>query len=77
MRLHSVDRPAGAFQRPVTADHLRRISRRVFGRDAVSAVELGLGMYNSTYKVTVEGLERPVIMRFARSLPGSSAPSGS
>ncbi|MEV0614328.1 aminoglycoside phosphotransferase family protein [Nonomuraea sp. NPDC050404] len=65
MDFQPIERPEQAFQQPVTADHLQRISRRVFGRDALSAVELGLGMYNNTYKVTVAGQDRPVIMRFA------------
>ncbi|MEV0165839.1 phosphotransferase family protein [Nonomuraea fuscirosea] len=65
MEFHRIERPAQAFQQPVTAGHISRISRRVLGRDAVAAVELGLGMYNTTYKVTVEGLDRPVVMRFA------------
>ncbi|GAB2909726.1 hypothetical protein GCM10027203_06110 [Nonomuraea fastidiosa] len=65
MRFEPIDRPAQAFQQSVTPDHIQRIARRVFGRDAVSAAELGLGMYNTTYKVTIEGRDRPVVMRFA------------
>ncbi|MGP4097800.1 phosphotransferase family protein [Nonomuraea sp. KM90] len=65
MDFQPIERPGEAFQQPVTARHLQEISRRVFGRDALSAVELGLGMYNNTYKVTVAGQDRPVVMRFA------------
>ncbi|PZG20238.1 phosphotransferase family protein [Nonomuraea aridisoli] len=65
MDLRTIARDGGAFQQPVTSEHIRRICRRVLGRDAVSAVELGWGSYNTTYRVTVEGLERPVVLRFA------------
>ncbi|WP_345400039.1 phosphotransferase [Nonomuraea salmonea] len=65
MHFQPIERPAQAFQQPVTPAHLQEISRRVFGRDVVEAVELGLGMYNTTYKVTIEGRDRPVVMRFA------------
>ncbi|MFC5828175.1 phosphotransferase family protein [Nonomuraea insulae] len=65
MEFQPIERAAQAFQQPVTARHIEQISRRVFDGDAVSARELGLGMYNNTYKVTVEGQDRPVIMRFA------------
>lgn len=65
MHFQPIERPTQAFQQPVTPAHLQEISRRVFGRDAVEAVELGLGMYNTTYKVTIEGRDRPVVMRFA------------
>src|SRR5690606_33381715 len=74
MRFEPIERPAEAFQQPVTPGHIQRIARRWFGRDAVSAAELGLGMYNTTYKVMIEGRERPVVMRFAPE-PGRQARS--
>ncbi|MFD8561282.1 phosphotransferase family protein [Streptosporangium canum] len=67
MRFQPIERGAQAFQRPVTGEEIQSICHRVFGADAraVSAVELGLGMYNTTYRVTVTGQERPVILRIA------------
>ncbi|MEU6714445.1 aminoglycoside phosphotransferase family protein [Nonomuraea sp. NPDC046802] len=67
MRFEPIDRPPHAFQQPVTAGQIQAVCHRVFGADArvSSAVELGLGMYNSTFKVTVEGRDRPVVVRFA------------
>jgi hypothetical protein len=43
------------------------VCRRAFGSDArvSSAVELGMGSYNNTYKVTVASQDRPVILRAA------------
>jgi len=61
-----IERAPGAFQRSVSAEQLRAMCRRAFG-DGVrpsSAVELGLGAYNNTYRVTMEG-HRPVILRVA------------
>ncbi|GGQ32540.1 phosphotransferase family protein [Streptosporangium pseudovulgare] len=67
MEFQPIERCAQAFQRSVTAEEIQAICHRVFGADAraVSAVELGLGMYNTTYRVTVTGQERPVILRVA------------
>ncbi|GAA3546036.1 hypothetical protein GCM10022419_027810 [Nonomuraea rosea] len=67
MDFQPIERPAQAFQQPVTAAQLQAVCHRVFGpAGRVSkATELGLGMYNSTFRVTVEGQERPVIIRFA------------
>lgn len=67
MDFRSIERDAQAFQQSVTADEIQAICRRVFGSEArvVSAVELGAGMYNNTYRVTVAGQERPVILRVA------------
>ncbi|MGP3934683.1 phosphotransferase family protein [Nonomuraea sp. KM88] len=67
MDFQPIERPAGAFQEPVTADQIQAVCRRIFGPGAAvsSAVEMGLGMYNTTYRVTVEGRSRPVIVRFA------------
>ncbi|MET7336488.1 aminoglycoside phosphotransferase family protein [Nonomuraea sp. NPDC005650] len=65
MDFQPIERAADAFQRPVSPDRIQAVCRRVFGRDARSAVELGLGAYNSTYRVMVEGRARPVVVRFA------------
>ncbi|MDG4795496.1 aminoglycoside phosphotransferase family protein [Micromonospora sp. WMMD1082] len=66
MEFRPLPRPAGAFQRSVTAGDVQAIVRRVFGVgvDVVSATELGGGMYNSTYRVELAG-RRPVILRVA------------
>jgi hypothetical protein len=67
MDFRPIERTPQAFQQPVTAEALQAVCRRVFGSDArvVSAVELGSGMYNNTYRVTLAGQERPVILRVA------------
>lgn len=59
--------PRGAFQQSVTADDIEAICRRAFGPDTkvAAAAELGTGMYNSTYQVTVAGREQAVIVRIA------------
>jgi aminoglycoside phosphotransferase (APT) family kinase protein len=61
-----IERAPGAFQRSVTAEQLQAMCRRAFGAGVRlnSAVELGLGAYNSTYRVMLEG-HRPVILRVA------------
>ncbi len=60
-------RPVGAFQQPVPAADIEAMCRRTFGPGAsiVSAVELGGGWYNSTYRWTLTGENRPVILRVA------------
>jgi len=67
MEFRPIERTAQAFQQPLTAEQIQAVCRRVFGAEAraVCAVELGLGMYNNTYRVTVTGQERPVILRVA------------
>jgi aminoglycoside phosphotransferase (APT) family kinase protein len=51
----------------VTAEQVAAIVRRAFGAGAEvsSAVELGSGMYNTTFRVEVVGQGRPVILRVA------------
>jgi aminoglycoside phosphotransferase (APT) family kinase protein len=63
--LQAVERPGGAFQQGVSADQIGAMCRRAFGAGARlgPAVELGLGMYNNTYRVEVDGT--PVILRVA------------
>jgi hypothetical protein len=73
MEFHHIARKPDAFQRSVTADEVRAMCRRAFGDDVpvASVVELGLGTYNSTYRVEIAA-ERPVILRVAsgQSLSG-------
>jgi len=59
-----VERPPGAFQEPVGAEQIQAMCHRAFGARATSAIELGLGAYNSTYRVAMQG-HRPVILRVA------------
>jgi len=61
-----IERVVGAFQESVTAEQLHAMCRRVFGAhvQVVSAVELGNGMYNSTYRIDL-GVDGLVIMRVA------------
>lgn len=65
MEFHPIARAAGAFQESLTAEQIQAICRRVFDADAVAAVELGLGMYNNSYRVQVNGQARPVVLRVA------------
>jgi len=66
MEFRAIERASGAFQQPVTAEEVRAMCRRAFGAqvDVLSAVELGDGSYNSTYRIAM-GAERPVILRVA------------
>lgn len=65
MRLHSVERDQGAFQQALTSSEVVAICRRAFGENtrATDAVELGLGGYNTVYRVELES--GPVILRVA------------
>jgi hypothetical protein len=53
MELRALAREAGAFQRGLAVGEIEAICRRAFGSGvvAVRAVELGLGGYNSVYRV--------------------------
>ncbi|MFE7958636.1 phosphotransferase family protein [Streptomyces sp. NPDC057413] len=67
MDFRSIPRDPHDFQQPVTAEDIQAIARRAFG-DATrvaAAVELGGGMYNTTYRITVVCLHEPVILRIA------------
>lgn len=66
MEFRPIERIPDAFQQPVTAEKIQAMCRRAFGSgtDVVSAVELGNGMYNNTYRVDI-GENRPVILRVA------------
>jgi hypothetical protein len=50
MDFRPVERAPGAFQQSVTADEVDLLCRRAFGASVrvVSAVELDLGLYNTT-----------------------------
>ena len=66
MEYAPIRRDTDAFQQPVTADQIRVMCRRAFGPGVHvrSAVELGHGSYNNTYKVDI-GDAPPVILRVA------------
>jgi aminoglycoside phosphotransferase (APT) family kinase protein len=62
----SIDRGPGDFQQPVEPSVLLAICRRALGPEATvrRVVELGIGTYNSTYRVELADGE-PVILRIA------------
>jgi aminoglycoside phosphotransferase (APT) family kinase protein len=66
MEFRPIERADDAFQQSVTADKVAAMCRRAFGPNVRvrSAVELGNGMYNNTYRVDI-GQDRPVILRVA------------
>ncbi|MCX5097798.1 aminoglycoside phosphotransferase family protein [Streptomyces sp. NBC_00365] len=67
MDFRPVPRDPEAFQQSVTAEDIHAIALRAFGRSVriASAVELGGGMYNNTYRLLADGLDGPVILRIA------------
>ncbi|MFF3877422.1 phosphotransferase family protein [Streptomyces sp. NPDC001978] len=67
MEFRSISRESSAFQQPVSEIDIQEICARAFGPGvlATSAVELGGGMYNTTYRITAAGLPEPVILRIA------------
>lgn len=67
MEFRPITRTPGAFQQSVTAEEIEAICRRVFGPNTkvASATELGTGMYNTTYRATVVGQNREVVVRIA------------
>ncbi|MGW2826405.1 phosphotransferase family protein [Streptomyces sp. NPDC001443] len=67
MDFRPIPRAPEAFQQPVTAEDIEAIALRAFGRGVrvTSAVELGGGMYNNTYRLAADGLAGPVILRIA------------
>ncbi|MFC9654216.1 phosphotransferase family protein, partial [Streptomyces sp. NPDC056937] len=67
MDFRPVARPPEAFQTSVSAGEIQAISQRVFGSRGrvLVAEEFGGGMYNSTYRLTMEGQQRPVVLRVA------------
>jgi aminoglycoside phosphotransferase (APT) family kinase protein len=73
MRFQPIERAPAAFQRSITEQQALAMCRRAFGArvQPASVTELGLGTYNSTYRVEL-GTDRPVILRVA---PGPSRQS--
>lgn len=65
MDFRPLDRPAGAFQQPLTPEQIEAVTTRVCGPDVevAAATELGWGGYNTTYRV--ELADGPVILRVA------------
>ncbi|WP_275292178.1 aminoglycoside phosphotransferase family protein [Amycolatopsis sp. La24] len=57
------DRPSDAFQQPLSADQIELLCRRALGTSVRSAVEIGWGGYNNTYRV--ELADGPAILRVA------------
>jgi aminoglycoside phosphotransferase (APT) family kinase protein len=68
MRYETIKRSDDAFQQAVSIEQIEAMSRRAFGANhrVVSAVECGNGMYNSTYRVELDGVGS-VILRVAPS----------
>ncbi len=66
MEFQPVERASNAFQVSVSPDQIVAMCHRAFGAgiEVVSAVELGGGLYNNTYRVEI-GEGRPVILRVA------------
>jgi aminoglycoside phosphotransferase (APT) family kinase protein len=66
MDFRPVERAAGAFQESVTAVQIKAMCRAALGSQTrvTAAVELGLGLYNNTYRIEL-GTARPVILRVA------------
>lgn len=66
MEFRPIERAVDAFQQSVTPGQIEAMCRRAFGSSVhvASAVELGNGMYNNTYRVDL-GENRPVILRVA------------
>ncbi len=66
MDLQAAERSPAAFQQPLTFDQIEALCQASFGHEtcAESAVELGLGSYNSTYRLDI-GAEQPVVLRVA------------
>ncbi len=66
MDYQPIKRSPEAFQQSVTPEQITAMCRRAFGTQThvVSAVELGDGTYNSTYRVDI-GVDRALILRVA------------
>ncbi|MEU3184691.1 aminoglycoside phosphotransferase family protein [Streptomyces sp. NPDC006923] len=67
MDFQPIQRASEAFQQSLTAQEIAEICRRAFGPAAVpaSGIELGTGMYNNVYRVTLAGRAEPVVLRVA------------
>ncbi len=79
VQVHSVQRTPGAFQQGISGEDIEAMCRRAFGADArvTRAVELGVGTFNSTYRLDLEGGDA-VMLRVAprRAAGGSTGPDG-
>ncbi len=66
MIVQTVERGPEAFQQPVPPDRIEAMCHRFFGEHArpTRVVEIGVGTYNSTYRIEIDGLE-PLILRVA------------
>ncbi len=75
MDLHSIERAADSFQQPVTAAQIQALCRRSLGADVrvTAATEIGVGTYNSTYRLDLER-EAPVVLRIAPT-PARQSPA--
>ncbi|THA29467.1 aminoglycoside phosphotransferase family protein [Streptomyces sp. A1277] len=62
-----IDRDPGEFQQALSAAEIEAVVRAAFGEGAVvlSAAELGGGYYNNTYRIDLDGDDRPVVLRVA------------
>lgn len=73
--VHRIERSANSFQQPVTADEIEAMCRRSLGADVrvTAATEIGVGTYNSTYRLDLDA-RAPVVLRVApapaRQSPG-------
>ncbi|GAA1553334.1 aminoglycoside phosphotransferase family protein [Streptomyces globosus] len=67
MELHAIERPANAFQRVLTERQIRAVARPAFGPNTMvrSAMELGGGLHNTTYRLDLADRAEPVILRVA------------
>jgi aminoglycoside phosphotransferase (APT) family kinase protein len=63
VRFEPITRADGAYQQSLTAEQVAAVCRRGFGREPDSAVELGGGSFNTTYRVDFG--DEPVILRVA------------
>ncbi|MDX3096588.1 aminoglycoside phosphotransferase family protein [Streptomyces sp. ME19-03-3] len=66
MDYRPIERKTGDFQQSMSANDILAVSRAAFGAhtEVLSAIELGDGYYNNTYRVDI-GQDRPVILRVA------------
>ncbi|RCK68635.1 aminoglycoside phosphotransferase family protein [Desertihabitans brevis] len=66
MQLTSIKREAAAFQRPLSAGQIEAICARTLpGGTVLRAEELGLGTFNTTYRLDLD--DRSVVLRVAPS----------
>ena len=66
MEVVPVERPPGAFQQPLSPAEIAAVCRRGLGEQVrvLRAVELGLGTFNTTYRLELAG-RPPVVLRVA------------